>query len=447
MVLPESFKNEMRELLRDEYPAFLAEYEKPAYRGIRLNTLKCDEEVLRRLLPFPISPAPFSPLSFYAPSDLRLGSFAAHHAGMFYAQEPSASSAVTLLDPRPGERILDLCAAPGGKTTQIAALTGDRGLLIANEIVRSRAAVLASNIERMGIQNAIVTSCRPDQLENRFCDYFDRILVDAPCSGEGMFRHDENAVSEWSEQTPSACAARQAEILDSAANMLRPGGYLVYSTCTFSKCENEEQVERFLGRHPEFAPDPCTVPFGRPVLGGAGVRIYPMDGGEGHFAVRLKKAGGEGAPEMPSFTFPTLEKQYQAALTALTDECFRNSIVGIPYHPKNSDTIYILPKSSPDIAGLPIVRAGYEIAKICGNRLEPCHAAYLCRQKEDCRVTVDFASDDDRLSAYLRGEEIECPPSLRGYAAVCLEGIPLGFGKASGGRLKNKYPKGLRNHK
>lgn len=447
MELSREFLREMEALLGQQYPAFLSCYEQSAYRGIRRNPLKCDEETLQKALPFPLHKTPFSPLSYYSPAETKLGAFAAHHAGMFYAQEPSAASAVTLLDPKPGEKILDLCAAPGGKTTQIASLTGDAGLLVANEIVRNRASVLASNLERMGVRNAVVTSCRPDRLEENFAGYFDKILVDAPCSGEGMFRHDPTAVTEWTPASPEACAARQAEILDSAAKMLRPGGTMVYSTCTFSTAENEGSMDAFLARHPDFEAMPVYVSFGRPAWNGHAVRIWPMDGGEGHFAALLRSKEDTALDYSSDSKLPQIEPNLLKEATALWNDCFNSEPDGNFYHLKQSDTIYVVPQSLPSFEGIPVVRYGYEFAKIVGSRLEPCHGAFLCRKAGECRSIVNFDADDPTLSAYLRGEEIPCDPFLRGYTAVCVCGVPLGFGKASNGRLKNKYPKGLRNHK
>lgn len=447
MELAKEFLIEMESLLGEEFPAFHAGYDRSAYRGIRLNPLKCSKETLGKALPFPLKNTPFSPLSYYAPAESKLGGYAAHHAGMFYAQEPSAASAVTLLAPCPGDKILDLCAAPGGKSTQIASLTGDTGLLVANEIVRSRASVLASNLERMGIRNAVVTSCRPDRLEDNFAGYFDKILVDAPCSGEGMFRHDPTAVAEWTPASPDACAARQAEILDSAAKMLRPGGTMVYSTCTFSSVENEGSMDAFLKRHPDFEALPVKVPFGRPAWNGNAVRIWPMDGGEGHFAALLRRKDDTAIDSSSEGKLPQIERNLLTDAMALWKDCFISELEGNFYHPKQSDTIYVVPEGLPSFEGIPVVRYGYEFAKIVGNRLEPCHGAFLCRKAEDCRSFVDFAAGDATLAAYLRGEEIPCAPSLKGYTAVCVCGVPLGFGKAGSTRLKNKYPKGLRNHK
>ena len=233
--LPQAFCDRMKETLGREYEAFLACYEKPHLRGIRLNPQKCGEDLLRLALPFPVTAAPFSPLSYYVPEEAEhLGALPLHHAGAFYVQEPSAASAVTVLAPQPGERVLDLCAAPGGKSTQIAALLAGEGLLWSNEIVRNRANALLSNVERMGVRNAVVSCCRPEVLCGALAGFFDKVLVDAPCSGEGMFRRDERAIQEWSPEHVKTCAVRQLAILESASQALREGGILVYSTCTFS---------------------------------------------------------------------------------------------------------------------------------------------------------------------------------------------------------------------
>ena len=253
MELPKAFENAMKSLLGKEYEEFLKSYEVPARRGLRQNPLKCSEEQLLQSLPFSLEPTPFSPLSFYFESgEEKMGYLPAHHAGLFYIQEPSACSAVTALDPQLGETVLDLCAAPGGKSTQIAGLLQGQGLLWSNEIVKNRAQVLLSNTERLGVRNGVVSSCHPQRLCEALQGFFDRVLVDAPCSGEGMFRRDPEAVAQWSPESVPACAQRQRAILDSAALAVKEGGVLVYSTCTFSKEENEDNVEWFLGAHPEF---------------------------------------------------------------------------------------------------------------------------------------------------------------------------------------------------
>ena len=440
MELPAAFEKRMREMLGAEYEVFRASYEEPHKRGIRLNTLKCTAEALAKTLDFPLENTPFSPLSYYAPVELKMASLPMYHAGAFYSQEPSASSAVTLLDPQPGEKILDLCAAPGGKSTQIAALTGDKGLLWSNEVVRSRASILASNLERMGVRNAVVSSVYPDQLAEKLTGYFDKILVDAPCSGEGMFRRDETAVTEWSPEHVETCAVRQLAILDSAAQCLREGGVLVYSTCTFSMEENEGVVQKFLEAHPEFVLEKPEVSFGRPAYGVDAVRIFPMDGGEGHFAARFRRTGANsyGAAE---YAYKP-DKQVEPLAKALYQELFCDEP---GWFVRVKDRILMLPDELPDISGLGVVRAGVEFGELKKNRIEPAHGIFMASRAEDCRSVLALSYDDPRVYAFLRGEEIEAE-GCKGYTAVAVEGVTMGFGKASNGVLKNKYPKGLRMH-
>ncbi|MBQ2668204.1 MAG: RsmB/NOP family class I SAM-dependent RNA methyltransferase [Clostridia bacterium] len=440
MKLPAEFEKRMQEMLGAEYDVFRAVYEAPHKRGIRLNTLKCTAETLAGTLAFPLENSPFSPLSYYAPVDLKMSALPLYHAGAFYSQEPSASSAVTLLDPQPGDKILDLCAAPGGKSTQIAALTGDTGLLWSNEVVRSRASILASNLERMGVRNAVVSSVYPDQLAEKLTGYFDKILVDAPCSGEGMFRRDEIAVTEWSPEHVETCAVRQLAILDSAAHCLREDGILVYSTCTFSMEENEGVVLKFLEAHPEFVLEKPHTTFGRPAYGVDAVRIFPMDGGEGHFAARFRRIGVNSCTAETYFHKP--DKQTDASAQALYKELFTDKpgrFVRI------KDRILMLPEEMPEISGLGVVRAGVEFGEVKKNRIEPAHGIFMAAKSETCRSVMELTHDDPRVHAFLRGEEIEAE-DCKGYTAVSVEGVITGFGKASGGVLKNKYPKGLRIH-
>lgn len=426
-------------MLGGEYEAFRAEYEKPHRRGIRLNTLKCDAQTLAETLPFPLVPSPFSPLSYYAPADARMAAYPLYHAGAFYSQEPSASSAVTLLDPQPGERVLDLCAAPGGKSTQIAALTQDRGLLWSNEVVRSRASVLASNLERMGVKNAVVSSVYPDMLAEKLAGYFDRVLVDAPCSGEGMFRRDPAAVQEWSPAHVETCAVRQLAILKSAARCVRAGGVLVYSTCTFSAEENEGVVRAFLAENPGFVLEKPAVSFGRPAYGLDAVRIFPMDGGEGHFAARFRYAAENACAVQPHAG--QADRQTAAAARALYNEIFEDAP---PEHlARVRDRILLLPAELPALSGLGVLRAGVELGELRKNRIEPAHGMFMAAKAAQCRSVLHLRHDDPRLLAFLRGEEITAE-GVSGYTAVAAEGVVTGFGKASGGVLKNKYPKGLR---
>lgn len=444
MNLPGEFLSRMEAQLGSEYPAFLASYERPAYRGVRLNPLKCGEKNLRESLPFELVPSPFSKNSFYADYSGGLGKLPAHHAGMFYSQEPSASSAVTALDPQPGERILDLCAAPGGKSTQIAGALMGSGLLWANEPVRQRAGALMSNLERLGARNAVVSCAYPERLCPGLTGYFHRVLVDAPCSGEGMFRREERAAKEWSPQGVEACARRQLGILDQAAGTIMEGGVLVYSTCTFSYAENEGVVREFLRGHPEFEQEKIPAAFGREDMDrGLGRRIYPMDGGEGHFVARFRRVGentcraGEhrdilkGAPaqkarELMRQLFPEdMEDMWDIRLAQARDR------------------IFLLPGELPELSGLSVLRAGAELCEVRQSRLEPSHGIFMCHRPEDCRNRLELPADGPEILEYLRGGELDFEGT--GYTAVCVNGAVTGFGKASGGRLKNRYPKGLRN--
>lgn len=438
MDLPIEFKNRMQSLLGEEYVSFLACFALPHRRGIRLNPLKCDLETLRAALPFVPEQAPFSPLSYYAPAGVKMAALPLYHAGAFYAQEPSASSAVTLLDPQPGERILDLCAAPGGKSTQIAALTKDRGLLWSNEVVRSRAAVLASNLERMGVKNAVISNAYPEVLAEKLAGYFDRVLVDAPCSGEGMFRRDDTAVSEWSEAHVKACAARQRAVLNSAARCLREGGVLVYSTCTFSVEENEGAVRQFLKDNPEFELEVPRVSFGRAACGLPAVRIYPMDGGEGHFAARFRRMAKN--HNAAAAFIPTADKAVQENAQALYSALFKDEPGRFM---RIADRVLLLPGDLPALSGIPILRAGVEFGILKKNRMEPVHGIFMAQCPENCRQELSLSHDSSVVYAFLRGEEIEAQ-NARGYTAVSVDGVVCGFGKASNGILKNKYPKGLR---
>lgn len=432
----------MKQQLGSEAEAFFACYTQPVQRGIRLNPLKCTAEKLAGLLPFELEQAPFSPLSYYAPENFKAGQEPLHHAGAFYMQEPSASAAVTALNPQPGERVLDLCAAPGGKSTQIASLLNGQGMLWSNEIVRGRANILLSNIERLGIRNAVVSSCQPEVLCSALAGFFDRVLVDAPCSGEGMFRRDEGAVEEWTPEHAAACAVRQQAILESAVQAVRPGGVLTYSTCTFSPEENEGVITEFLKRHPEFELIDTGLTGGRPALEKAR-RIYPMDGGEGHFVAVLRHTGD-------AAVLPTANAvKSSAAAAQLQKEIFREILPGIPA--QFGEKLYLLPLGLPQLQGLGVLRAGILLGeekpvhrKGAPPRLEPVHAAFMAAKPEELNQCLSLAHDDPRTSAFLHGEEIEVPQTLKGYCGVAVEGITTGFGKCSGGNLKNHYPKGLR---
>ena len=297
--LPSEFMQNIEEMLGCEAPAFFASLEQPPTLALRINPAR--ENALTAAEAFIDGPVPWARDSYYLRAGARPGAGIAHAAGAFYLQEASAMVSAAILDAQPGERVLDLCAAPGGKTTQIAAALAGEGLLISNEPEPARAKVLAANLERMGVRNATVTNAYPDALAARWPEYFDAVLCDAPCSGEGMFRREPDSRAEWRSASPAGCAKRQAEILDRAAELLRPGGRLVYSTCTFNKSENEDTIAAFLARHPEFAPEDFSLPGAGASEGGC-IRIWPhRQRGDGHFAAKLRKAGSAKRREAPAF--------------------------------------------------------------------------------------------------------------------------------------------------
>lgn len=436
------FLDKIKSLLGDEFETFLKFYNEDNFRGIRVNTLKCTVDKLKRLMDFEMINTPFCNEGFYLPKEVEsIGNNPMHHAGAFYVQEPSATSAVTMLDVQKGDKVLDLCSAPGGKSTQIAAALDGKGVLFSNEIVKNRALILLSNIERIGVKNAVVLNCHPDVLCNKLYGYFDKVLVDAPCSGEGMFRKNDNSKTEWSQEHVVSCGKRQLQILNSAKHALKENGVLVYSTCTFSKEENEDVITAFLKENPDFVLEDSNVTFGRATLNYAR-RIFPMDGGEGHFSARLRKISQIGCCKEISFK----ENKIPDDVKKFYKDTFVNSSLGSNME-LIGDKIYMVPDSLPDLKGLNIIRKGVLLGEIKGKRFEPHHSAFMACKKEEIKNTVDFSINSDQIKKFLHGEEIAVDTSLKGYTGVCVEGVVTGFGKVSNGNLKNKYPKGLRTIK
>lgn len=450
-MLPADFTNRMQNLPNFDFDRFIKSYESPAYRGLRVNGLKCSAERFQQISPFLLKKTPFAEDGFYVGDDVS-GKHPWHHAGVYYMQEPSAMCAVTALDVEPGMKVLDLCAAPGGKSTQAAAKLKGNGLLVCNEIISSRASILLSNIERCGVRNAVVMNDTPARICARFRGYFDRVLVDAPCSGEGMFRRDPDAAKEWSEASSLACAKRQLSILEDACTAVKPGGVLVYSTCTYAPEENEGVADKFLKQHPDFEIEEISAAFGRdasPEWADAQAslhlarRVFPFDGGEGHFAVRLRKTSGSGDSILGNKLKPAdkeAEKMFR--------DFYRTQFSCEPYGVicEINDRLYLIPENLPDISGLRVLRAGVLAGIVKGKRFEPAHALYMSADADKTLNTAGFPLSDPRLSAFLHGEAVEAPTDcVKGYASVKAEGFIVGFGKISDGILKNHYPKGLRN--
>ena len=371
--------------------------------------------------------------------------------------------AASLLNPQPGEMILDLCAAPGGKSTQAAARLGGEGLLVSNEIHPARAKILSQNIERMGIRNAVVTNEDSGRLTKYFPAFFDGIIVDAPCSGEGMFRKESVAVTQYDQPLLDRCAALGAEILENAAAMLAPGGILVYSTCTFAPGEDEGQIAAFLARHPEFTLcDLSGCGFGQP--GEANRtgdyplqaeycrRIWPCDGGEGHFMAKLQKAADAPAVELPrgkngkgkGGKTPRVDAKALQVWQSFAKELFP-TLMGQPIAVVG-DGFLLEPPALLPAAKLHVLRAGVPAGRAAKGRFEPAHALFMAYGAQ-CTNCEELTLADPRTAAWLRGEEIEAQTAQNGWCAVLVDGFPLGGGKASGSRIKNHYPKALRNLK
>ena len=428
-MLPEAFLQRMEAQLGSEYPAFLESLERPRAVALRFNPMKGE----RPVLPFVGAPVPWEPEGFYYDPETRPGLHVYHEAGVYYLQEASAMAPVALLDPKPGERVCDLCAAPGGKTTQIAGRMLGQGFLVCNEINPKRAKILSRNIERMGVANALVTNEHPETLASRFPGFFDRVLVDAPCSGEGMFRKEEAAVTDWSQETVQMCARRQREILDSAARLVRPGGRLVYSTCTFAPEEDEETLAAFLEAHPEFTPEPVEAPWFVPGEN-ASYRMWPHKLlGEGHFAAVLRKTQGEPG-EVPACPGEKCPKAWESFAKELDITLPEGKAVSF------GQSLYWASTELPELNRLKVLRPGLELGTERKGRFEPAHA--LALWLKTCAVAESFPPESPEMKAYLHGDVV--PSGKKGWCLVQAGGYAIGWGKGDGSVLKNHYPKGLR---
>lgn len=452
MNLPNEFMTKMKDLLGDEAETFFNTYQQQKSTGLRVNPLKISAEDFRKWFPYALDPVPFCPTGFYVDAEAQPGKHPFHQAGLYYMQEPSAMFVAENVSPEPGEKVLDLSAAPGGKATQLAGMMKNKGLLVANDIHPKRARALSENIERLGITNALVTNETPDRLAERFPGYFDKILVDAPCSGEGMFRKDPEAANYWSAEHVDRCAARQCDILEAAIVMLKEGGTLVYSTCTFSPEENEQTIESLLEKYPGLQVVPIEKTGGiedgvpnwtkkqtEEVQNAA--RLWPhLLRGEGHFVAKLIKT----APTEPwrGKTARTNVKKGQIKdYLAFEKDTMTKRIEGQFFAWKNQ--LFVLPEDCPDFAGLKVIRPGLHLGEQKKNRFEPNHALAMALKAENLKSTVNLSLEGNEWKKYLRGETLQTGED-RGWMAVTIEGFPIGWGKEAKGTLKNFFPKGLR---
>ncbi len=446
------FEERERALLGERYAEYYAAPSEEAARGVTVNRLRCTPEEFVRLAGLALRPSPFCAEGFAVEEpDFKPGRHPYHHGGSFYSQEPSASAPAALLDVQPGMKVLDMCAAPGGKSSQLAAALQGQGLLVSNEYNAGRAEILRSNLERMGVANAVVLNSDTNALAKAFPAFFDRILVDAPCSGEGMFRKEPQALTQHNEGLVRQCAAIGREILDNAAALLAPGGVLVYSTCTFAPEEDEGQIGEFLARHPEFTLVDTGAAFGSP--GEANRcgehpfdvnlvrRIWPFQGGEGHFMVKLVKAseGEDARPFKPEKPAKPCKEWLEFAGKYFPSLADRPML-------KAGELLLLPPETPLPPHKLRVMRCGVAAGTVQKNRFVPAHHLFTafghtCTNQE--RLTLD----DERTAAWLRGEEIEARTAENGWCCVLVDGFSLGAGKVSGGKVKNHYPKALRNLK
>ena len=437
--LPQAFIARMRAQLGPDADAYFSALDKPYLRGVRLNPRKGGVSAEGMLDAVAWNPG----YGRYLTQDSAAGLDPLHEAGAYYIQEPSAMAPVALLNPQPGERVLDLCAAPGGKSTQIADALQGEGLLVCNEPVPSRAKILSRNIERMGVTNALVVSAEPEKLAPLWQECFDAVLVDAPCSGEGMFRRHPETRAEWDEGSPAGCAARQEYILRCAVEMLKPGGRLAYSTCTLNEIENEQVVRHLLSEHPELhaVPFEMNIGEGKKLSAPEGMaHLYPHElAGEGHFAALFKKDEAECED-----LFRPAREQLSAPQKPLLSayEAFAKPFSGLPKaNAQLGDALLSCP-DLPPLKGVKVLRAGVQLGGLKGKVFAPDHALAMALALPYGMPTVPLSREE--ALRYQSGEALNVSDDLSGYALPTYQGLALGFGKASGGQLKNHYPKGLR---
>lgn len=472
MILPNDFERRMQDMLGEAYPAFLASYEKEKFQALRLNPAKVDKESFLQDTTFHLTQVPWEQNGFSYTAEDQPGKHPYHEAGAYYIQEPSAMSPAAYLEAKPGEKILDLCAAPGGKTTQIAGYMQGKGLLVCNEIHPQRAKILSENVERMGIPNALVTNEAPAKLASLFDGFFDRILVDAPCSGEGMFRKNEEACKEWSPDNVVLCANRQDEILDAADSMLRAGGRLVYSTCTFAPMENEGTIARFLERHPDY--EILEVPLFEGMAHGKvewcdydrqnvtpvsevtrTIRLWPhLLNGEGHFLAVLKKNG-----EVPDSFLGFSKNGFEKVLACGGKKPAKELELFLDFQKQNlkvnlldldmegviafGEQLYLVPRDMPSLKGLKVLRPGLHLGTCKKDRFEPGHALALFLKKEEALRTKELTMQE--ALQYLNGQTLS-HDGEKGWYVLTVGGYSLGWGKLAGQIMKNHYPKGLRSN-
>jgi len=445
MNLPKSYIVKMKNLLGGEFENYLKSFYEKRYYGLRANTLKIESDELEKKLGFELERVKWCKDGFYYQEDDRPAKHPYYNAGLFYIQEPSAMSTGAVLDVEPNDRVLDLCAAPGGKSTQVGAKLKNQGILVSNDISASRCKALLRNIETAGISNAVVTNETPQKLALKFQGFFNKIIVDAPCSGEGMFRKDKDAVKSWGEHKTEVCCSLQRDILKSAAKLLSKGGIIAYSTCTFAPEEDEGMINEFLCEHEDFeiieVDKSCGFDRGRSewVLNGRKEldlcgRLWPHKvKGEGHFLALLKKKGN-----YEKISFAKTSDADQRLLGDYYD--FMDKFMNLKINDNleiHGHSLMKIPMNI-DLSGIRVMRSGLYLGDFKTKRFEPSQGFAMTLKKDDAKYTVDFSLDNPDLIRYLKGESFAVD-SNDGWNLVCVDGFPLGWGKVQRGRMKNKY--------
>jgi NOL1/NOP2/sun family putative RNA methylase len=463
--LPDRFVQRMTGLLGDEATAFFASFERAVAPGLRVNTLKLQPDRFYGLVTYPLAPVPWCPAGFTVDDPVvRPGRSPLHQAGLYYLQEPSAMAVAEILAPQPGERVLDLSASPGGKATQIASLMQGRGLLVANDPVPGRIKPLGENLERWGARNVVLTNAGAGALAGSVQGAFDRVLVDAPCSGEGMFQKTPAALEAWSEETVAGCALRQRHLLEEAARLVRPGGVLLYSTCTFAPEENEVRIAHFMAGNPGwelvdipkengFAPGcPDWVPGGGPAELERMARLWPhrLDG-TGHTIALLRRVDGpasaskrnDGLKKRSGRRSPHRDDSLERAVSHWRQFCAE---AGVHLSDSGSfsfdgERLFLEPEGHLDLSGVRVVRSGLWLGSVKPGRFEPSHALALALSADDIANHLDLSVEE--APRYLAGEPLQASGPA-GWVLITVEGWPIGWGRRTGKTVKNRYPKGLR---
>lgn len=459
MELPITFCEEMKRILGDEYEAYLESMKDTRKYGLRVNTAKISTEEFEKISPFELTPIPYVKNGYYYDPEVQPAKHPYYFAGLYYLQDPSAMTPASRLPVSEGEVVLDLCAAPGGKATELAAKLHGTGLLIANDISAKRAKALLKNIELFGVENSFIVTEYPQKLSEYFEGFFDKILIDAPCSGEGMFRKEPSMVKAWEQNGPEFYAKLQEEILSQALPMLKPGGMLLYSTCTFSPLEDEGTVDKILAMDEsmELVEMEGYEGFskGRPELVGSErkeiekcIRIFPhkLDG-EGHFLALFRKreeasCGVQSYEETRSGLKGEEKKLFEEFAKNLSRP-FENTRL----ESKNG-MVYYMPVKLPKMRGLRFLRSGLFMGEMKKNRFEPSQSLAMALKKEDYQNCLSLSVEDERVVRYLKGETLTLTEEEQalenGWILVCVENYPLGWGKKTNATIKNKYHSGWR---